>query len=184
MEIFFATSNDHKFAEAEEMLGRAGIAIRRMPLAHNEIRSESTEEIARDALAYAYGRLGKPVFVEDAGLFIDSLNGFPGTYSGWALRKIGTAGILRLLSGSDNRAARFESCIAYTDGRSTEAFLGVCRGSIAENRRGSGGFGYDPIFIPEGRSQTFAESIQLKNNISHRYKSLLQFSNHIREHTR
>jgi XTP/dITP diphosphohydrolase len=176
MEILFATSNRHKFDEAALVLGRRNIRLMHFPFEHAEIRSDSLEEIAREAVTAAHGACGRPVFVEDSGLFIDALNGFPGTFSAWALGKIGVEGVLRLMSGARQRTACFEACIAFHDGRSVSAFHGVCPGSISLEARGDSGFGYDPIFVPEGRSQTFAENIELKNNLSHRYKSLLEFS--------
>jgi XTP/dITP diphosphohydrolase len=179
LKIFFATSNAHKFTEAAAILGRAGIEIERYDFKHNEIRSDSLEEIALEAVGAAYGKLNKPVFVEDAGLFIDALNGFPGTYSGWAQRKLGNAGILKLLEGIKNRKAAFRSCIAFTDGKETKAFAGECRGTITEKERGKNGFGYDPVFVAEGSAQTFAENVAFKNGISHRYNSLLSLSKHI-----
>lgn len=174
--VLFATSNRDKVKEAAEVLGAAGVEVKHFPFGYKEIRSDSLEAVARDAAAEAHRRCGKPVFVEDAGLFISALNGFPGTYSGWVQKKIGNAGVLRLMAGVADRSARFEACVAYHDGSGVRAFHGICPGSIALEPRGAGGFGYDPIFIPEGRSQTFAENIELKNNLSHRYKSLLEFS--------
>ena len=157
------------------MLAEKGIGVEHFQFDHREIRSDSLEEIARDAAEAAHKACGKPVFVEDTGLFIDSLNGFPGTYSAWALKKLGIDGILKLLKGKD-RNAYFEACIAYHDGERVSVFFGRCEGTIAEEPSGDSGFGYDPIFIPAGHSQTFAQSIGLKKDISHRYKSVLEFS--------
>ena len=176
MELLFATTNGGKFAEAGVILKEKGIAVKRLHFDYNEIRSDSLEEIAGDAVLAAYAVCGKPVFVEDAGLFIKSLNGFPATYSGWAYKKIGVEGILRLMKGVQKREAEFRSVIAYHDGSATKTFTGVCKGSIAEEARGEGGFGYDPVFIPEGKNQTFAENIIFKNRLSHRYNSLIRFS--------
>ncbi|MCI0503780.1 XTP/dITP diphosphatase [Candidatus Micrarchaeota archaeon] len=176
MKILFATSNQHKFEEAAAYLAGRGIQLERFPIEHREMRSESLEEIARDAARFAFKKCKKPVFVEDAGLFISALNGFPGTYSAWVQKKLGNAGILKLMAGAPDRSAYFEACIAYHDGKRISCFSGRCPGSISEGARGASGFGYDPIFVPEGYPQTFAENILLKNNISHRYKSLLEFS--------
>lgn len=181
LEIHFATSNAHKFKEAEEILRDAGVSLKRFDFRHTEIRSDSLEEVALEAAAAAYLQLKKPVFVEDAGLFIDALNGFPGTYSGWVFRKVGPQGILRLMQDSNERSAHFGSCIAYADGKGIKAFTGTCRGAISTRERGEGGFGYDPIFVPEGERKTFAESITLKNKLSHRYNSLLEFSKYLRK---
>jgi len=179
MDIFFATSNKNKFAEALEVIrGEAigAVSIKQFPFSHNEIRSDSLEDVAREAVECAHSQCRGPVFVEDSGLFINALNGFPGTYSGWVQKKVGNRGILKLLYGEKDRSAYFEACIAYHDGKKISAFHGRCEGSIAEREEGTSGFGYDPIFIPAGHSLTFAQSIGLKNKISHRYLALLEFS--------
>ncbi len=176
MEFYFATSNRHKFEEAKEALANAGIEIKHFEFRHTEIRSDSLEEIAIDAVKKAYSEIGKPVFVEDTGLFIEALNGFPGTYSSWILEKIGCNGILKLLEAEENRKAEFKAAVALNDGKRVKTFTGVCKGRIARHASGESGFGYDPIFIPEGHSQTFAQNIELKNKLSHRYKSLSELS--------
>jgi XTP/dITP diphosphohydrolase len=179
MKVYFATSNEHKFEEAKNIL--EGIMLERFDFSHREIRSDSLEEIAREAVEKAYAEIQKPVFVEDTGLFIDSLNGFPGTYSGWVLGKIGFEGILRLIEGKDKCSAKFQTVIAYRDEEGTKTFFGECPGSIAKEAKGESGFGYDSIFIPEGHSQTFAQSIILKNKLSHRYISLLKLRKYFSE---
>ncbi len=172
--VFFATSNKDKFKEVSGILKAD---VQHLPFDYPEIRSESVEEVARDSVRAAYRRCKEPVFVEDTGLFIDALKGFPGTYSGWVQQKIGNEGILRLMEGKEERSAHFETCIAYLKDREhTYVFRGRCDGTIASEPRGDAGFGYDPIFIPNGEHQTFAESIELKNKLSHRYKALLEFS--------
>ncbi|MEM4359303.1 MAG: XTP/dITP diphosphatase [Candidatus Bilamarchaeaceae archaeon] len=174
MEIYFATSNTNKFREAQEVfvVNAPRITLKHFQFTHREIRSDSLEEIATEATEAAFRRLQKPVFTEDTGLFVDALNGFPGTYSAWVQEKIGRKGILKLLEGVENRAARFEACIAFHNGSSILLFKGICEGRIAETERGKSGFGYDPIFIPEAHDATFAENIELKNKLSHRYKAI------------
>ena len=179
MEILFATSNKNKVVEATKVLKDLGIVLKHYPFEYREIRSDSLDEIARDAVMAAYKRCKLPIFVEDSGLFIDELNGFPGTFSSWTLKKLGVSGILKLMEGVHNRSAKFETCIAYHDSYKVFTFTGNCHGRIAEEGRGKSGFGYDPIFIPDGSEQTFAESIELKNKLSHRYNSLLKFSKHL-----
>jgi XTP/dITP diphosphohydrolase len=174
MQLYFATSNSNKFEEAKRILN--SVELKQFEFNHREIRSDSLEEIATQAVEAAYSQIKKPVIVEDAGLFIDALNGFPGTYSGWVEKKIGFAGILKLMDGIDKRSAQFRAVIAYYDGTSIKTFGGICQGEIANKAEGGSGFGYDPIFIPGGHSQTFAQSIELKNKLSHRYNSLLELS--------
>jgi len=184
MEIYFATGNKNKFREAKKVFEDSlpGCSLEQFEFSHNEIRSDSLEEISEEAVKAAYDEVKKPVFVEDAGLFIDALNGFPGTYSGWVYKKIGDRGILNLLKGEANREARFQANIAFHDANEIRHFHGICEGNIAEVSGGEGGFGYDPIFVPEGWSTTFAESIELKNKLSHRYKSLSLLINHLKQH--
>ncbi len=183
MEIYFATGNKNKFTEAEKVFSGSlpDVSLKQFDFSHNEIRSDSLEEIADEAVRAAYDKIRKPVFVEDTGLFIDALNGFPGTYSAWVYRKIGDQGLLRLLQGEPDRKARFETVMAFHDGAEVKYFRGICEGSISEERRGEAGFGYDPIFIPTGWTTTFAESIELKSKLSHRYKSLSLLINHLKQ---
>ncbi|MFH1785746.1 MAG: XTP/dITP diphosphatase [Candidatus Micrarchaeota archaeon] len=177
MDVYFATSNKHKVEEVTKILKEFKITVKHFPFNHREIRSDSLEEISRVATAAAYKQCREPVFVEDTGLFIEELNGFPGAFSAWALEKIGLQGILKLMENKTNRHAYFETCIGFKrDASHISIFTGKCTGRISTGKRGSGGFGYDSIFIPEGEHQTFAESITLKNKLSHRYKSLLEFS--------
>lgn len=179
LQLYFATSNSHKFDEVASYLARQGIAPERFDFLHNEIRSDSVEEIAVEAVNAAFKKLRKPVFVEDTGLFVDALNGFPGTYSAWVTKKIGNPGILKLLSGGKNRKAEFRTCIAFRSSTEVKTFTATCLGKVATEERGSGGFGFDSIFIPHGHDQTFAESIGLKNKLSHRYKSVLLLSEYL-----
>jgi XTP/dITP diphosphohydrolase len=176
LELIFATGNSNKFQEASSILSDADVALRQHAFRHREIRSDSLEEIAKESVEAAFRETKAPVFVEDSGFFIDGLKGFPGTYSAWALDKVGLDGILRLMEGIEGRGAVFRACIAFHDGETVHVFTGGCKGSVAEEKRGEGGFGYDPIFVPEGHAQTFAENIILKNKLSHRYKTLLEFS--------
>lgn len=176
LDILFATSNEHKFIEAKEIL--ENVNLKQFDFSYTEIRSDNIEDIARDAASAAYKRVREPVFVEDSGLFIKALNEFPGTYSKWAFNKIGNEGILKLLQGETNRTAIFEARIAFVRRKEEiRIFRGVCEGTISFEARGDDGFGFDPIFIPLGEDQTFAESKQLKNKLSHRYKALLEFYN-------
>lgn len=174
MELYFATSNKHKFAEATKMIDDNDIQIKQYEFQHREIRSDSLEEIAIEAVDSAYEKLQKPVFVEDAGLFINALNGFPGTYSGWIQKKIGNQGILKLLENELDRSAQFRAVIALRDESGVNTFDGLVKGTISKEPLGDLGFGYDPLFVPEGYPQSFAQSIALKNKLSHRYISLLK----------
>jgi XTP/dITP diphosphohydrolase len=174
LDICFSTTNRGKFSEAQKILNKYGINITQAPLPLEEKRSESVEEIAEGCALRAYSILRRPLFVEDSGLFIPALNGFPGAYSAWVLKKLGNEGVLRLLEGK-NREAEFRCAIAFTEGKEVRLFTGEVKGRISESIRGNGGFGYDPAFIPEGEEKTFAEEPSLKDSLSHRARALQKF---------
>lgn len=175
--ILFVTSNINKFAEAKRILSKFNINLIHYNFSYNEIRSEYLEEIAKDAAKKLFKVIRKELIVEDSGLFIDSLNGFPGTYSAWVFKKIGNEGILKLMKNLKNREASFKSCIAFASDKCIKTFIGEVRGKISLKIRGNQGFGFDPIFIPKNYKKTFAENENLKNKISHRTNALLKFAN-------
>lgn len=179
--MIFATSNEHKFKEVSEIGMRFGISIGWYRFTSRELRSDDITEVAIDSVRRAFAVVRKPVFVEDTGLFIDALSGFPGTYSGWVYKKIGTNGILKLLEGCGNRRAVFRTAVAYLEHAEDTpmVFTGECYGSISDEERGNSGFAYDKIFIPSGYNYTFAERIELKNKLSHRYKAFDRFFSYI-----
>ncbi len=170
-DVLFASSNADKFGEAEEILRGFGISAGFFRCELAEIQSDSLGEIARHKVRDAFSRCGRPVMVEDDGMFVDSLGGFPGPYSSFVFRSIGNAGILRLLK--TGRAASFHSVIAYRDSGNEKLFRGKTAGKISARARGRG-WGYDPIFVPSGQTETFAQAD--KNTISHRYKALKKFA--------
>ena len=138
-----------------------------------EIQSNSLHEIARKKAQHAFSKLKKPLIIEDDGLFIDELDGFPGPYSSYVFKTIGNKGILNLLT--NHRRAKFISIITFFDGETLESFDGRLLGSISKSPVGEG-WGFDPIFIPNNSDKTFAEARD-KNKLSHRYKSLKKFAN-------
>ncbi len=117
--------------------------------------------------------------VDDTGFFVSALSDFPGSYAAYVLKTIGYQGILKLLEGFKNRSARFMTAVAFNDGATTKSFIGVMHGTISERPAGDSGFGYDPIFIPDGFSKTYAElSLTEKITISHRtraFRKLLEW---------
>jgi XTP/dITP diphosphohydrolase len=116
--------------------------------------------------------------VEDAGLFIEALNGFPGPFSSYVYKTIGTQGVLRLMRGIKNRNALFLSAVAFCKPKSDpQVFVGKVDGVITLKERGGYGFGFDPIFQPKGKKKTFAEMRRgEKNKFSHRAKALRNFA--------
>jgi XTP/dITP diphosphohydrolase len=176
--FFFATNNINKFNEARRVLAEYKIAVGMLRVKAAEIQSTSIREIAQTSAQGALRRCRLPVIVEDAGLFVDTLRGFPGPYAAYAYKTIGNRGLLKLMENVEDRKAKFQSVIAYCDNYSGAplCFEGEAAGKITnEERRGNGksGFGFDPIFQPSGSEKTFAEmTIEEKNGFSHRAKAV------------
>jgi len=177
--VLFVTNNMHKFDEVRRVLAEYGLATVMLKIKTFEVQDDDVENIAKMSALSAFREVNLPVIVEDAGLFIEALNGFPGPYSSYAYRTIGVNGILKLMNGVDNRKAQFKSVVAFCNSiNSVKCFHGVSNGRISEKPRGSGGFGFDPIFEPEEKpGRTFAEmSIEEKNMFSHRAKAIRMFA--------
>ena len=157
--VFFATGNINKFNEARSILSQHGLAVGMLTLKGDEIQSESLKEIAQKSALNAYQRCRLPIFVEDAGLFIDALSGFPGPYAAYVYHTIHNSGILKLMENIQDRHAKFQSVIAFCDDQTLcepICFEGESHGEITSAERkeqGKSGFGFDPIFQPNGKQQ-------------------------------
>lgn len=173
--LTFASTNQNKYREVQSILLSHGIAVDFVQINLVEVQSDSLEEIAREKAKSAFAQVGRPVIVEDDGLFIDALNGFPGQYSSHAFKTIGNDGIMKLLIGSTNRGASFSSLMAFYDGKNLSISEGRVEGSVSD-RITEGGWGYDPIFIPAGTNLTFAQLKDRKSEYSHRKKALDNFA--------
>jgi XTP/dITP diphosphohydrolase len=180
--VFFATSNSHKFHEARIILKDLDIAVGMLRMKDTEIQSYSLAEIAQTNALSVFKRCRLPVIVEDAGLFIENLNGFPGPYAAYVYQTIGNKGLLKLMKEVENRKARFSSAIAYCDNAAVvpEIFEAKVEGNLTSSERlgsGKSGFGFDPIFQPNGSAKTFAQmTIREKNTFSHRAKAVHKFA--------
>jgi len=179
---FFGTGNFHKFNEARYVLVEYKISVAMLNLKCIEIQDDNLETIAKTSAIDAANKSNLPIFVEDAGLFIKALNGFPGPYSSYVYRTLGTKGILKILGNNKSRDAHFLSVIAFCDpqGQSKPmTFQGRIEGKIMLEEKGSEGFGFDPIFEPlSGNGKAFAEMTTVeKNKYSHRGQALRRFAN-------
>lgn len=174
--MIFVTRNKWKLMEAQKMLGER---IENRTIDVPEIQSDSLMEIAAESAKYAYNELREPCFVEDSGLFIHDIKGFPGPYSKYVYGTIGLKGILKLMEGRENRGAEFRSVIGYANATETKTFTGRVYGSITDRIHGSQGFGYDPIFMPLKHSKTFAEDPEYKNQVSHRASAIKSFKSYL-----
>ena len=174
--ITFITGNEHKVKEAENIFKDYDISLEHIDLGYDELQG-TLEEVAMSGAKYASRKLDKPVIVEDAGLFIKALKGFPGTYSHYVQDTLGNQGILKLLADTDDRYADFRSVIGYCAPNSEpKIFLGKVSGENAVEEKGDLGFAFDPIFYVPSLGKTFGEhTTDEKNQFSHRKNSLEQF---------
>ena len=197
MKIVFATNNKNKLAEIREILGEGMEVLSLEDIGcHDEIpeTGNTLEENAMQKAEYIYERYDMSVFADDTGLEVDALGGEPGVYSA---RYAGGQGhdseanmakLLANLGENNNRKARFRTVIALIeknakgDGHPTvNRFEGIVQGVITGERRGQGGFGYDPIFQPDGYDKTFAElGHEVKNQISHRARAVKKLTEYLK----
>ncbi len=171
--ILFVTSNEGKFKEVRAIAEKYGINVEWFKRKYLEPQGDNLEEIARISALNLAKEIKEPFFIEDSGLFINALNGFPGPYSSYVFKTIGNEGILKLMEGIEDRSAYFKAVIAYFDGKDVHIFTGIVEGKISKEIRGTMGFGYDPIFLYGDK--TFAEMGEDKNKVSHRRKALEAF---------
>ena len=178
--VYLVSTNVHKYLEAREVVASYGLSLAFLRDDVPELQGDDVVEVAIHGARWAADKWDLPVLVEDTGLFIEALGGFPGPYASYVLRTIGLEGVLKLLGGVEDRRAYFKTALAFCDGRGAEpiVFTGEAWGRVALEARGTGGFGYDPIFVPDGGGgRTFAEmSRSEKNALSHRGKAFRAFS--------
>lgn len=177
MKLNFATNNKHKLQEVREVLGDSFLVESLQSLGINEDIPEDQLTLEGNALQKArflYDRTGEDCFADDTGLEVEALNGAPGVYSaryaGESKNSLDNmALLLKNMEGVKNRKARFRTAIALILNGKEYLFEGVVNGVITEQPRGTAGFGYDPLFVPDGYTTTFAEmDSEAKNAISHR----------------
>ena len=175
----YVTGNQGKVREAVAYLGDTVEAVN---YNYPELQADTLEKIAAFGAQDAFDELpgDDPVIVDDAGLFIDALGGFPGPYSAYVEERLGIERVADLALAEEHQRARFIAAIGYADGETVETFVGTVRGTIVAPR-GDGGFGYDPIFAH--RDRTFAEmSTAEKNAVSHRGRALELFADWYQHH--
>ena len=176
--INLATKNMDKYEELRNILDNFDLDLRVVDLKGTEIQAFSVLSVAEQSAKEISTKTDEAFIVEDSGVYINSLYGFPGPYSAFVYKTIGLGGIVRLLKNREDKTAEFHSAIVYGDkGKVVKSFIGICEGNISTNLQGDQGFGYDPIFTPKGKSKTFAEmSLSEKNQISHRSKAARTFA--------
>ncbi|AHG04767.1 deoxyribonucleotide triphosphate pyrophosphatase [Halobacterium sp. DL1] len=176
----FVTTNPGKVREAEQYLEDV-YDVEQFDYDYTEVQSVSLDTIAARGAEEAYEDQDAdvPVIVDDAGLFVRALDGFPGPYSAYVEDTLGVERVWNLAESLENRRSAFRCVVAFTDGDTTETFSGAVQGRLVEPR-GDGGFGYDPIFEHDG--ETFAEmDTAEKNALSHRGRALAKLADWLAE---
>ncbi len=174
--LVLVTQNEHKLRELAPIFKEFSMEFDTTSIEKWEVRSNDVETVALEAAKYAFEELKRPALVDDTGLYIEALEGFPMAYPAFVLETIGKKGILKLMEGVDERSAIFVSAVGFCDGSTLRAFKGVMEGSIGFEEIGEEGFGYDPIFIPDGYTKTYAQlTFEEKIAISHRSKAFRSF---------
>ena len=191
-QLILATHNDHKAKEFRDILPQYSVQTL-ADLGHDDEIKETATSLEGNSFIKAetvFKRYGHVVISDDSGLEVDALNGAPGVYSA---RYAGdprndqrnTEKLLDELQGASNRKAQFRTVITLMNAENSFQFEGIVKGTIAKSPRGEAGFGYDPVFIPEGVQQTFAElAANEKNKISHRANAIEKLLHFLNEHPR
>ncbi|HUX55703.1 MAG TPA: RdgB/HAM1 family non-canonical purine NTP pyrophosphatase [Bacteroidales bacterium] len=191
MTILFASNNEHKVREIKSILGNSFSLISLKDININDEIPENEPSLEENALSkarYVFNVTGMNVFADDTGLEIDSLNGMPGVHSARFAgeNKDSSANISKVLSmldKSEDRKARFRTVIALILEKTEYLFEGSVSGEIIRERRGNEGFGYDPIFLPDGKTKTFAEmDLAEKTLVSHRARAFNKLRDFLNQH--
>lgn len=187
--LVFATNNAHKLAEIREMLGDKIDILSLEDIGCHDDIPETADTLEGNALIKAkhiYDRYGTDCFADDTGLEVEALGGRPGVHTArYAYPDrhdpvANTKKLLAELKEKNNRSAQFRTAIALIEKGTTQMFEGVVKGHIATEERGSEGFGYDPVFVPEDYGKTFAElGTETKNTISHRARAVKKLAEYL-----
>ena len=191
MTIIFATNNEHKISEIRSILGDSFNLLSLGDINIQEDIPENEPNLEGNALfkaRYIHNATGKNVFADDTGLEIEALNGLPGFHSARFAGEgkdpsANIEKVLLLLRDKENRKARFRTVIALIYEKKEYLFEGKVTGTILTEKRGTKGFGYDSVFLPEGRNLTFAEmNLDEKNSISHRARAFEKLINFLKQY--
>ncbi|MFN8712711.1 MAG: RdgB/HAM1 family non-canonical purine NTP pyrophosphatase [Bacteroidota bacterium] len=185
LRLVFATQNKHKCDEIQSLLGSAFelVTLAEAGITHELEETQNTlEGNALQKARAVFELTGNSCFADDTGLEVEALNGAPGVYSArYAGEQRSSADniakLLAELNGNENRNAQFRTVIAWTNGQQEQLFEGIVKGKIALRPSGTSGFGYDPVFLPESSTKTFAEmTMDEKNAVSHRARAFTAFT--------
>lgn len=168
MKLNVVTHNPGKVKEYQAEFAEFNVEMGHVNREYDEVQTAYLEEVVDKGMKQLYKEGLRDFMVDDSGIFINALGGFPGVYSAYGQKTLGNKGILKLMEGVEDRSAMFKCCIGCMIGEERIVVTGVCPGFILHEEKGNGGFGYDPIFSPDGEL-SFAEiPLDQKNSISHR----------------
>lgn len=180
MKIRFMSSNPHKIAEVERILGPVGIEIIAVPQKIQELQTEDVYALVKDKLIKAFGSIGRPLFVEHTGLYLSGLNGLPAGLTQIFWDQLKEDRFARLVAGLNDDKVTARTVLGYCDGHKMHLFEGAIEGKVPEMPAGPTKFQWDCVFIPNGFSETFAEMGPAKDNISMRRIALDKFAEHLK----
>ncbi len=190
MKLVFATNNKHKLQEVRDIVGDRVEVLSLADIGCHDDIPETADTLQGNALIKArhiYEKYGLDCFADDTGLEVEALDGAPGVYSArYAGEECNSEAnmqkLLQKLTGKTNRNAQFRTVIALIINGEEKLFNGIVKGAIATEKKGDSGFGYDPVFVPEGYSESFAQmSSEMKNSMSHRFRATQQLGDFLKE---
>ena len=176
--LYFVSKNRFKQAEAKQILGPLGIRVEADSTEIDELQTTDTERLVRDKAARAFRCIGRPLFVEHTGLYLDVLNGFPGGLTEIFWNRLGKD-LFSSLFASETEKVIARTTIGFVDGRRIHLFVGEIEGKVVSPPRIDNGFQWDCLFVPEGYEKSFSELGELKNEISMRRRALELLKNHL-----
>jgi len=176
--ICLITGNAGKAREFSELLG---FDIEHQKLDLTEVQALDVSDVAGAKAQEAFNILNRPVMVDDTGFSVHAWNGLPGAFIAWFLKTVDTGGLLKMAASLEDRGVDVTTAIGYADSSGVRVFTGTVTGTLPIEERGTEGFGYDPIFVPEGYDKTFAEmTADEKNAISMRRRAVDEMKRDLR----
>jgi XTP/dITP diphosphohydrolase len=176
MKIRFVSSNLHKIQEASAILGAVGIEVLPVSVKIEELQTEDVDKLVRDKLIKAFRQIGRPLFVEHTGLYINGLNGLPAGLTQIFWDRLKADRFAEIVGSFSDPRLTAKTVLGYCDGKRLHLFEGAIEGTVPPVPAGDRAFQWDCVFIPNGERQTFAELGDKKNEISMRRKALDEFA--------
>lgn len=175
----FVSRNKYKLDEAQTILAPSGVLVRPVEYAIEELQTEDVKRLVSDKVLKAFTKVGRPLFVEHTGLYLEQLGGLPGGLTQIFWDKLGAVRFTELFGSDQTKIVEARTVIGYLDGQRLHYFEGSVQGHIAPDPRGPRDFQWDCVFIPNGETETFAEMGDRKNQLSMRRKALDLLAEHI-----